>query len=116
MRTPQPEEIFMRKIIHPSGRAFAFGLLLTCVAATTAFSAPAEAHHRHHHRTYAREDHGHCLRFDKTTGTVTGAVAGGLLGNTIAGHHNRTAGTFIGGAAGGLAGHELANNHRKHCR
>jgi uncharacterized protein YcfJ len=78
-------------------------------------SSPAQArhhHHRVHHYRYARDSHGHCLRFNKTTGTVAGAVGGGVLGHAIIGG---PAGLLVGAAAGGLAGHELAHNRRKRC-
>ena len=80
-------------------------------------STPAQARHYRHHRQYSqyrdqRDDHGNCLRFNKTTGTVAGAVGGGLLGNAIFGG---TGGTLGGAAVGGLAGHELATNRRKRC-
>ncbi len=73
-------------------------------------STPVEA--RHHRRHHNREGHGNCLRFNKTTGTVAGAVGGGVLGNVLVGG---TGGTLVGAAAGGLAGHELAHNRRKRC-
>jgi uncharacterized protein YcfJ len=75
----------------------------------------AEArHYRHYDRHYVsqRDDHGRCLRFNKTTGTVAGAVGGGVLGNVLFGG---TGGTLAGAAVGGLAGHELAHNRRKRC-
>jgi uncharacterized protein YcfJ len=43
----------------------------------------------------------------RTTGTVIGALAGGLLGNAVAGHGDRTAGTLIGAGAGGLVGNQV---------
>lgn len=46
-------------------------------------------------------------RCSSTEGTVIGAVAGGLLGNTVAGNGNRLLGTIIGGGAGALAGREI---------
>lgn len=47
-------------------------------------------------------------RNDGTTGTIIGAVAGGLLGNSVVGRHgDRTAGTIIGGAVGALAGRSI---------
>ncbi|GAA0735658.1 glycine zipper 2TM domain-containing protein [Sphingomonas japonica] len=46
-------------------------------------------------------------RCSSTEGTVIGAVAGGLLGNTVAGNNNRLLGTIIGGGAGALAGREI---------
>ena len=54
-----------------------------------------------------------CLKLNKTSGTVVGAVGGGLIGNAIFGS---TLGTLGGAAAGGLAGHELSRNGRKRCR
>ncbi len=43
-------------------------------------------------------------RCSGTTGTILGAVAGGLLGREVAGRGDRTTGAIIGGAAGALAG------------
>ena len=41
-------------------------------------------------------------------GTLIGAVAGGLLGNSIAHGGGRPVGTLIGAGAGAYAGHEIA--------
>lgn len=47
-------------------------------------------------------------RNDGAAGTIIGAIAGGLIGNSVAGRHgDRTAGTIIGGAAGALAGRAI---------
>ena len=83
-------------------------LALPTLSATLALavSAPAEAHHYRHYQS----GHGNCLRFNKTTGSVAGAVGGGLLGHAIIGG---LGGFLVGAAAGGLAGHELAHNRRK---
>jgi hypothetical protein len=48
-----------------------------------------------------------CRRDDGSTGTILGAIAGGLLGREIAGRGDRTVGTIIGGAAGALAGRAI---------
>ena len=42
-----------------------------------------------------------------TTGTIIGALAGGLLGNGLAGRGDRTLGTILGGGAGALAGRAI---------
>jgi hypothetical protein len=47
-----------------------------------------------------------------TTGTVLGAVAGGLLGRTIDQHGDRTLGTVVGAGGGALAGRALTRNCR----
>jgi hypothetical protein len=45
-----------------------------------------------------------------STGTIIGAIAGGLLGREIAGRGDRTVGTIVGGAAGALIGREVSRN------
>ena len=44
----------------------------------------------------------------KTTGTVLGAVGGGVIGTVIT--HGSLIGTLAGGAGGGFIGHRLAGN------
>jgi len=44
------------------------------------------------------------------TGTIIGAIAGGLLGSQVAGRGDRTIGAVIGGAAGALAGNAIDRN------
>lgn len=81
-------------------------------------SAPVEArthHHDHRHYRHVRKNpgHGHCLRFNKTTGAITGGVGGAVLGKAIFGG---PVGLLAGAAAGAFAGNKLARNGRKHCR
>ncbi len=45
-----------------------------------------------------------------TGGTIIGAIAGGLLGNEVAGRGSKTEGTIIGGAVGALAGRAIDRN------
>jgi uncharacterized protein YcfJ len=52
-----------------------------------------------------------------TTGTIVGAIAGGLLGRTIDSRGDRTLGTILGGGAGALAGHAIEkSNNPGECR
>jgi outer membrane lipoprotein SlyB len=52
----------------------------------------------------------------KNTGTVVGAVTGGLLGNAVSHGGGKTGGTIIGAGVGAVAGHQIAkNNGRSHC-
>lgn len=83
---------------------------LALAGASLVVAGPAEA--RHHYRGYAR-GHGHCLRFNKTTGAVAGGVGGAVLGGALLGG---AGGTLAGAAVGALGGHALARNGRKHCR
>ncbi|MBV9695034.1 MAG: glycine zipper 2TM domain-containing protein, partial [Alphaproteobacteria bacterium] len=45
----------------------------------------------------------------KTTGTVVGAGAGGVLGNVVT--HGSVVGTLGGAALGGFAGHRIASDN-----
>lgn len=49
------------------------------------------------------------------TGTILGAIAGGLLGNSIAGRGDRTLGTVLGAGGGALAGHAIEKDGQR-CR
>jgi len=46
-------------------------------------------------------------RCDGTTGTILGAIAGGLLGSSVAGRGDHTLGAIIGAGAGALAGRAI---------
>lgn len=62
-------------------------------------------------RGYARRSN------DGTTGTVLGAIAGGLLGRTIDTRGDRTLGTVLGAGAGALAGRAVERSDRPgYCR
>jgi len=52
-----------------------------------------------------------CRRQDGTTGTIVGAVAGGVLGNMIAQQGDKQMGTVIGGALGALLGNQIAKGN-----
>lgn len=49
---------------------------------------------------------------DKIAGTAIGAVAGGLLGNTIGRGSGRTLATVGGAVAGGFVGRKVQENHQ----
>ena len=46
----------------------------------------------------------------KVGGTALGAVAGGLLGNSLAHGGGRVGGTILGAGAGAVVGHEIARS------
>ena len=51
------------------------------------------------------------------TGTVLGAIAGGLLGRSIDNSGDRLAGTLIGGVGGALAGRAIErSDNPRYCR
>ncbi|PZN93059.1 MAG: hypothetical protein DCF31_13790 [Alphaproteobacteria bacterium] len=53
---------------------------------------------------------------NNNTGTIIGAIAGGLLGNSVAGRGDRLLGTVIGGGAGALVGNSIDRNGRNNRR
>jgi uncharacterized protein YcfJ len=81
--------------------AVVFGLSSLSLAAVP---APAEAK-----RVLVCKD----VKKKANKGTVIGAVAGGLLGNQVAGNGARTEGTLVGAGVGAVAGHQIAKNQAK---
>lgn len=58
--------------------------------------------------SYNRGRNYYRCRNDGATGTILGAVAGGLIGNSVAGRRgDRTVGTILGGAVGAVAGRAI---------
>jgi uncharacterized protein YcfJ len=51
-------------------------------------------------------------KHDEHTGTLLGAVAGGLIGNAMSGH-NKTLGTVGGAVVGGAIGSKMGHDHGK---
>jgi uncharacterized protein YcfJ len=50
-------------------------------------------------------------------GTIIGAIAGGLLGNAVAGYGDRGLGTVLGAGAGALAGNAISRSDNPgYCR
>ncbi len=67
--------------------------------------------HRVFHRHYSGCEAQH--HQSANNGTVIGAVAGGVLGNQLAGHGSRTLGTVLGAGGGAVVGHQIgAHSHR----
>ena len=50
---------------------------------------------------------------NNNTGTILGAIAGGLIGNGVAGRGDKVLGTVIGGGAGALLGNGIAKSNRR---
>jgi len=53
----------------------------------------------------------YCKRSDGSTGTIVGAIAGGVLGNIIAPGGSKTLGTVLGAAGGAIAGNAVDKNN-----
>lgn len=85
---------------------------LLCSALFVAAAPIAADAQTHKHRVLVC----HTSRGARNTGTVVGAVTGGLLGNALSHGGGKTGGTIIGAGVGAVAGHEIAkNNAERHC-
>jgi uncharacterized protein YcfJ len=84
--------------------------VLACAGLSVAAAPAIGAEHKKNQVLVCKD-----VKKSNNTGTVVGAVGGGLLGNVVAGHGNKTAGTVIGAGVGAVAGHEVAkhNNAKK---
>ena len=81
--------------------------LATATLACSAFAlaaAPIAAEAKSRHRVEVCK----ATRGAKNTGTVIGAIAGGLLGNAVSSGGGKTGGTLIGAGAGAVAVHSRA--------
>lgn len=76
--------------------------------------------YRGYDRGYDRRDYRHRYRSrcdNGDGGTLIGAIAGGLLGHSIAGRGDRTMGTVLGAGAGALAGRAIdRSDNPGYCR
>lgn len=91
--------------------------LITIAALGT---VPVQAHDHDHGYYHGRgyHDHGYHdrrCRNDGTGGAIIGGVAGGLLGNAVAGRGDKTLGTVLGAGGGALAGNAIARNGSHRC-
>ncbi|MDP1027705.1 glycine zipper 2TM domain-containing protein [Sphingomonas sp. KR1UV-12] len=105
-----------------------FTLAAAAVAMTASAVVPVSAAdarpRRHWHgdryeQRYDRRDYRDACRRKGigSTGTVVGAIAGGLLGRTIDTRGDRTMGTLLGAGAGALAGRAVERGERPgYCR
>ena len=58
---------------------------------------------------------GNRCRDNGTGGTIIGAIAGGLLGNSVAGRGDRTTGAIVGAGVGALAGRAIDKSDGRRC-
>jgi len=88
---------------------------LVCSALAVATSVPTLAQAAHHrHRVLVCRDVS--SRGARNTGTLVGALAGGLAGNALSHGGGKTGGTLIGAGVGAVAGHQIAKHNDTHRR
>lgn len=96
------------------------------VAVAALGTVPAAARHHNdrdgyhrgydrHHGYHGRGDYDRRCRNSGTGGAIIGGVAGGLLGNAVAGRGDKTLGTVLGAGGGALAGNAIARNGSHRC-
>jgi uncharacterized protein YcfJ len=86
-------------------KTLTLAIAATGLIAATVMPADASAATRRHHYTNKS------CRSAATTGTVIGAVGGGLLGRSLG--NKGTGSTLLGAGVGGVAGHQIA---KKNCK
>lgn len=104
---------------------FRKSIAVAVAAVTMLGSAPAFARHYDHGRYYGhgydhhRGGRGYYgdrrCRDSGTGGAIIGAVGGGLLGNSIAGHGDKTVGTVLGAGGGALVGNAIGRSGHHRC-
>ena len=106
--------MFKKTVLGLAAAAATLGAIVPAVA--DAAPRRYDRHYRHdngRHHGYYRGDR-RC--YDKGNGgLVVGGVAGGLLGNAVAGRGDRTLGTVVGAAAGALAGRAIDKSDGRPC-
>jgi uncharacterized protein YcfJ len=107
------KEGLMRRIVIAAG-ALSSALSLTAAPGTAA----AYVHRHHHGYVYRSSYRSNCEaehHRSANTGTVIGAVGGGIIGSQLAAPGSRTLGTVLGAGGGAVVGHQIgAHAHR--CR
>ena len=100
-------------------KAILSAVLALCVASP---AIAGDRYYRDHHRHdgyYDRHDnrdyYRHCKRDKGTGGAIIGAIGGAVVGNQVAGHHDKALGTVVGAGAGALVGREIDRGDVK-CR
>ena len=102
----------------------AVGALSSAAMLLTAAN-PAAAYYRHHYgyhhyrtgyaHSYSSRDCWSEHHASANTGTVLGAIGGGIIGSQLAGRGSRGVGTVLGAGGGAVIGHQIgASAHR--CR
>jgi len=87
---------------------------LLCSALAVAASAIPTSVVAQDHRHRVRVCRDESTRGSRNTGTVVGAVTGGLLGNALSHGGGKTGGTIIGAGVGAVAGHQIAKHNDTH--
>jgi uncharacterized protein YcfJ len=87
-------------------------LLCSALAVTSApLVAQAADHQGQHHVRVCRDV---SSQGSRNTGTVVGALAGGLAGNALSHGGGKTGGTILGAGIGAVAGHQIAKHNATH--
>ena len=118
----------MFKTLTLAGAALAMGATAIVPAAADAqryrggYDRYYDGRDRGYYRDYDRRGYDRRYNYNRrcssgTTGTIVGAIAGGLLGRAIDTRGDRTLGTVLGGVGGAVAGNAVEkSNNPRYCR
>ena len=96
--------------------ALAYAAIAAVIALTASTAADAHTWRRHHVR-YVHHTYSGCeadRHSSANRGTIIGAVAGGVIGNEMAGSGSRGLGTVLGAGGGAVVGHQIGKSSH-HC-
>ncbi len=102
----------MNKLAHYSG-AVVILMALVGSSATAATRYDQRHHARYGYNARSHHSYSGCearRRHVANNGTLIGAVAGGLIGNQMAGSGSRGLGTVLGVGGGAVVGHQIAKS------
>jgi uncharacterized protein YcfJ len=128
-RRPEQENgrTTMFKNLALAGAALAMGAAAVAPTAADAQRYYGDRYQRGYYdqrdyRSYDRRGYDRRYNYNRrcsngTTGTIVGAIAGGLLGRAIDTRGDRTLGTVLGGVGGAVAGNAVEkSNNPRYCR
>jgi len=113
----------MKKLWTAVGMICTASMMLTAAAPAAAAYYTDRYGHRHFYNAHRGYRHAYAYRNDcwaehhasANTGTVLGAIGGGIIGSQLAGRGSRGVGTVLGAGGGAVIGHQIgAHSHR--CR
>src|SRR3569623_911169 len=118
----------MKKLWTAVGALCTASVMISAAAPAAAAYYTDRYGHRHYYNSHRGYRHNYAYRHytyrddcwaehhrSANTGTVLGAIGGGLIGNLLAGSGSRGLGTVLGAGGGAVIGHQIgASSHR--CR
>ena len=112
----------MKKLWTAVGALCTASIMITAAAPAAAAYYTDHYGHRHYYNSHRGYRHSYADRdcwadhhASANTGTVLGAIGGGIIGSQLAGRGSRGVGTVLGAGGGAVIGHQIGA-HSHPCR